>query len=232
MKADTNATASLANAPASSKGRVTTPVRPSKHRSRKLTRRLEPAAPSIMSDSPSERKQLKSGQAQQSQEARKEFGFADAKGRLAARLTETFGTADPALQDQLQSQAASAVTDFEGREIETYDHLSAALYGIRPKDSLEGMLATQMVAVHSLAMTCMGRAAWKDQPDVGIELYLNRATKLMRTFVIQTEALARYRGKGEQKMVVEHVHVHRGGQAIVGPVSQKTENKTDRGEEQ
>jgi hypothetical protein len=43
----------------------------------------------------------------------------------------------------------------------------------------------------------------------------------MRTFVNQTEALGRYRGKGEQKMTVEHVHVYEGGQAIVGQVSQK-----------
>jgi len=36
----------------------------------------------------------------------------------------------------------------------------------------------------------------------------------MRTFASLTEALSRYRGKGEQKMIVEHVHVHKGGQAI------------------
>jgi len=47
------------------------------------------------------------------------------------------------------------------------------------------------------------------------------AAKLMRTFANQTEALGRYRGKGEQKMTVEHVHVYKGGQAIVGQVSQK-----------
>jgi hypothetical protein len=34
------------------------------------------------------------------------------------------------------------------------------------------------------------------------------------------EALSRYRGKVEQKMTVEHVHVYQGGQAIVGQVSQ------------
>lgn len=29
----------------------------------------------------------------------------------------------------------------------------------------------------------------------------------------------RHRGKGQQKVTVEHVHIHRGGQAIVGSVS-------------
>ena len=32
------------------------------------------------------------------------------------------------------------------------------------------------------------------------------------------EALNRHRGKGQQKVTVEHVHVHSGGQAIVGTV--------------
>ena len=44
--------------------------------------------------------------------------------------------------------------------------------------------------------------------------------KLARTFATQMEALNRYRGKGQQKMTVEHVHVHDGGQAIVGQVAQ------------
>jgi hypothetical protein len=44
----------------------------------------------------------------------------------------------------------------------------------------------------------------------------NLAVKLLRTFTAQTEALQRYRGKGQQKVTVEHVHVHTGGQAIVG----------------
>ena len=48
----------------------------------------------------------------------------------------------------------------------------------------------------------------------------NLAVKLLRTFAAQTEALQRYRGKGQQKVTVEHVHVHTGGQAIVGSLSQ------------
>lgn len=36
---------------------------------------------------------------------------------------------------------------------------------------------------------------------------------------MQVEALQRYRGKGQQRVTVEHVHVHQGGQAIVGAVT-------------
>ena len=59
------------------------------------------------------------------------------------------------------------------------------------------------------------------QTDLGVDVYVSRTTKLLRTFASLTEALNRYRGKGEQRMTVEHVHVYPGGQAIVGQV--KTE---------
>jgi len=36
------------------------------------------------------------------------------------------------------------------------------------------------------------------------------------------EALKRYRTGGQQKVTVEHVHVHEGGQAIVGHIDHKT----------
>ena len=47
---------------------------------------------------------------------------------------------------------------------------------------------------------------------------LNQANKLSRTFATLLEALNRHRGKGQQKVTVEHVHVHAGGQAVVGMV--------------
>ena len=41
---------------------------------------------------------------------------------------------------------------------------------------------------------------------------LNRANKLSRTYSTLLEMLNRHRGKGQQKVTVEHVHVHAGGQ--------------------
>jgi hypothetical protein len=50
------------------------------------------------------------------------------------------------------------------------------------------------------------------------EYHLNQVNKLSRTYVALLDALNRHRGKGQQKVTVEHVHVHQGGQAIVGNV--------------
>jgi hypothetical protein len=43
--------------------------------------------------------------------------------------------------------------------------------------------------------------------------------KLARTFAAQVEALKRYRTGGEQRVIVQHVNVNEGGQAIVGAVN-------------
>ena len=48
---------------------------------------------------------------------------------------------------------------------------------------------------------------------------LSQANKLSRTYAVLLDALNRYRGKdGQQKVTVEHVDVHAGGQAVVGLV--------------
>jgi len=60
----------------------------------------------------------------------------------------------------------------------------------------------------------------------------NALTKLTRTFTAQMEALNRHRGKGQQKMTVEHVHVHKGGQAIVGNVHSKGDGDADKNGDQ
>ncbi|MBO0332611.1 hypothetical protein J0X12_03235 [Sneathiella sp. CAU 1612] len=46
----------------------------------------------------------------------------------------------------------------------------------------------------------------------------------MRADTQQMEALNKHRGKGQQKMTVEHVHVNEGGQAIIGTVEGGGEN--------
>ena len=80
------------------------------------------------------------------------------------------------------------------------------------------MLAAQMVAAHSATMECYRRAMNREQTFEGRRENLNQANKLSRTYTMQMDALSRHRGKGQQKVTVEHVHVHAGGQAVVGSV--------------
>jgi hypothetical protein len=95
---------------------------------------------------------------------------------------------------------------------------SAALVGISPRDELESMLAAQLIAGHNATMECYRRAMLGEQTFEGRRENLNQANKLSRTYATLLEALNRHRGKGQQKVIVEHVHVHAGGQAVVGMV--------------
>ena len=94
----------------------------------------------------------------------------------------------------------------------------AALIGIGPKGELEGMMAAQLIAAHNAAMECYRRAMIGDQGFEGRRENLNQANKLSRTWATLLDALNKHRGKGQQKVTVEHVHVHAGGQAVVGTV--------------
>ena len=104
------------------------------------------------------------------------------------------------------------------QENRQYNATVAVLAGIGPQDELEGMIAAQLLAAHNAAMECYRRAMLGEQTLEGRRDNLSQANKLSRTYAILVEALNRHRGKGQQKVTVEHVHVHSGGQAIVGTV--------------
>ena len=97
----------------------------------------------------------------------------------------------------------------------------SALVGIKPRDELETMLASQMIAVHNLSMEMSRRAILPDQTIEGIDANINRMTKLMRTNAQLVDALQKYRNKGNQKITVQHVQVNDGGKAIIGDIKNK-----------
>ena len=99
------------------------------------------------------------------------------------------------------------------------DAAITAMVGAKPRDELEGMLIAQLIASHNAAMECYRRAMLAEQSFEARRENLNQAHKLSRTYAALTDALDRHRGKGQQRITVEHVNVHAGGQAIVGAVS-------------
>lgn len=97
---------------------------------------------------------------------------------------------------------------------------TAMIAELEPKTATEALLAVQMVGVQRLAMLCLRRAALDGQTPEGIDANVLRASRLMRVFIEQLEAMAKLKGKaGQQRVVVEHVTVNQGGQAIVGAVN-------------
>ena len=132
-------------------------------------------------------------------------------------MMRALGTDSAEFTDGVLRQLASAVSLGGGADEEAINFALAVIAGIEPKDELETMLAMQMVAIHLATMTFTRRLAHVETLDQqhGSERALN---KLARTFAMQLEALKRYRTGGEQKVVVQHVNVNEGGQAIVGTV--------------
>jgi hypothetical protein len=110
--------------------------------------------------------------------------------------------------------------------------MEAALIGIAPKDEIEGMIATQLIAAHNAAMECYRRAMLGEQTFEGRRENLSQANKLSRTYAVLVEALNRHRGKGQQKVTVEHVHVHSGGQAVVGMIETPRAGSQPKSEDQ
>ena len=131
---------------------------------------------------------------------------------------EALGTTELDFLNGLLKQLAN--TGSQGKSVDEsgLNFMLAVVKGIEPEDQVESMLAAQMAAVHMATMTFARRLAHVEtlpQQDSAERAF----NKLARTFAAQVEALKRYRTGGEQKVTVEHVHVHRGGQAIVGNVA-------------
>jgi len=145
---------------------------------------------------------------------------------FVARLFDAFGTTSQAFGEQGMGELAAIVRSKNAFQL-TQNELNAglaAIDGIKPADETEAMLALQMVATHQTAMDMLIHAK-------GVENTPHRqecgslAVKLLQTYTAQVEALSRLRRGGEQRVVVQHVNVNEGGQAIVGAVSRSSSNK-------
>jgi hypothetical protein len=145
------------------------------------------------------------------------------QGRQTADKADTLrhvgGSESDAWNTYIGSHALAAISPYIGDE-EKRDKMRAivvaGLTGIAPRDEVEGMIAAQMLACHDASMDCFRNALAANKTSGLFRDYLNQAGKLSRTFAMLLDALNRHRGKGAQKISVEHVHVHTGGQERLG----------------
>lgn len=134
-------------------------------------------------------------------------------------MIDATGLTDSKAQLRLLNRLLVSLKTLNGEQpTDTVEAVMALVTAIHPKDAVEGMLAAQMIATHEHAMECLRRAMNEGQTFEGRDLNLKHATKLLQLYVRQVEALDKHRGKGQQKITVEHVTVEAGGQAIVGTV--------------
>lgn len=86
------------------------------------------------------------------------------------------------------------------------------------ENSMEKMLAHQMAAMHESSMQMMRRANLMED-HVAAAKCMSIAIKACTAFQGGLITLQKMRGDKSQHIVVQHVHVNAGGQAVVGSVS-------------
>ena len=129
------------------------------------------------------------------------------------------GTQSPFSTDKILIQVANALAWPKISQEDTILRPAAAIGEMGATNLTEAMLSTQMLAVHDAALMYLHRSQVEGQTVEGADGNVLRSTRLMRLFTDQLEAMQKLKGKsGQQRVTVEHVHVHDGGQAIVGAV--------------
>lgn len=133
---------------------------------------------------------------------------AEATAFWMSLLGLTHGEELTSLLGQIARQAPSA------DQVEaTVNRTLASIAAMAPRDSVETMLCSQMVAIQNMTMRVAGQSPSTFEASGS---QANALTKLAKTFAAQLEALTRYRARGQQNIKVEHIHVHDGGQVAVG----------------
>jgi hypothetical protein len=153
------------------------------------------------------------------------------------RLADAFGTRSLHFVHAMLNGIGKATEDHSENhgfcpgspDQDAFNAALAIIDGVRPKDEIEAMLAAHMAVTNIalLELVARTRGAIAGHPYQGggikrLDVLGNLTTKFMRTFTMQVEALAKKRRKGGQKVTVKHVHVHAGGQAVVGNISHRS----------
>jgi hypothetical protein len=86
-----------------------------------------------------------------------------------------------------------------------------------PRSETEAAVVMQLACAHAATMAMLGRI--RDHCTArDATLVASAAARLMRACAGHVEVLRRLRHGGNQVMRVEHVHIHDGGQAVIGNV--------------
>jgi hypothetical protein len=151
--------------------------------------------------------------------------------KLRADMCQLAGIKSKDLAERIPSQVAKLqVLEASPAPVERLVIAWQTLGELQPENATQALLAVQMIGVHHAAVLFLYRATLQGQTFDGADANVLRATRLMRLFTEQLEAMSRLKGKiGHQKVIVEHVHVHPGGQAIVGAVSAAKGNQGEGG---
>jgi len=132
-----------------------------------------------------------------------------------SRFFEAFGSQDPDFVFELLRQVANTTSNSRFSDEEGIKFMMSVISGLKPRDQTEAMIGAQMAAVHSAMMTAANRLAHAETL-AEMDSAERAVNKLGRTFAALVDTFKRYRNGDEQKVMVQHMSIAEGGQAIVG----------------
>ena len=138
------------------------------------------------------------------------------------QLQTAFGTVSDAFVDMaLHHLERAARMPGDGASDMAINGAIAMIAAFAPKNEVEAALALQAACTHMVVMVMMARIGGGHGGDRRLPALTSAAAKLMRAHCMQLETFRRLRGGGEQKIIVKHVTVNEGGQAIVGAINSR-----------
>jgi hypothetical protein len=110
----------------------------------------------------------------------------------------------PGLYDQLEEATLNAAL--------------ATIDSMRPRSELQALLAVQIIATGFAGLRFL-RQSHRNMTEDFINVYGNYAIKLLRLQNDLIQTFDRYQRGNKQTVEVRHVHIHSGGQGVVGIIN-------------
>jgi hypothetical protein len=129
------------------------------------------------------------------------------------------------VEASLRQLQAAARLPGEGPSEVAMNAAIAMISADKPGNEMEAALSLQGAALHMVAMAVMARIGGAAGGPHRLPGLASATAKLIRAYCTTVETRRRLRSGGEQSIRVEHVHVHEGGQAIVGAVNSRALDK-------
>lgn len=107
---------------------------------------------------------------------------------------------------------------------ERVNYMLAFVATQKPASLLEAQLLIQLLSIHRFYTEMLHKATEEKYPE-NIDKYTNIAMKLFRGYKTGLETLAKYRRNGKQSIHIEHIHVEKNANALIGNVESIGEGK-------
>jgi hypothetical protein len=107
---------------------------------------------------------------------------------------------------------------FDSLEEATFNAALATIASMQCRSELEALIAVEIIATGFSGLRFL-RQSHKHMTEEYISVYGNYACKLLRLQLDLMRTLDRHRRGHTQTMEVRHVHIHSGGQGVVGIVN-------------